>query len=271
MRPRRYYVLLAMVLGIGAAVLPAIASSETSPNVQAVNTGLYSHSWSPAQVTIAAGGSVSLSNPTTVPHGVEWHSGPSTPTCSGVPVGTESGTEWSGSCKFAQAGTYVFYCTVHGPEMTGTVTVSADGTITTTTTTTPTGTTTTPAGTKPPVQEAPAGPPITGSPTVRAARHGTSVTGSLQVSAAGAGDRLEVDLIADGAALAKGKQAKHVTVGRFVRSSVKAGKQSFTVKLDASARHALKRRHRLALTVKVVLTPGYGNPTTRTRTVIVHG
>jgi plastocyanin len=277
-KTRRYYVLLAGILGLAVAVLPAIASSETSPTIEARNTpgSIYEHhEWAPTQVSVGSGGVVTLSNPTAVPHGVEWI-GAAKPTCSsGVPVGSTpaaAGIDWNGTCTFTQPGTYIFYCTVHGPEMTGRVVVSADGTTTTTTPTTPTTGTTTTTGTVPKVQEeAPAGPPLTGAPALRSVGHGTSITGSLQISPAGVGDRLEVDLVADAAVLAKSRHGKRVTVGRYVHNSVKAGRQSFTVKLNAKARAALKRRHRLVLTVKLVLTPGYGEPTTRTRSLVVHG
>ncbi len=116
--------LVAAVLGAGVVVLPAMAGSETTPSIQAVNgPGIYQHYWSPSNVTIVPGGTVALSNPTAVPHGVEWVHGPGTPVCSsGVPVGTTiaaSGTQWSGSCTFAAAGLYTFYCTIHGPSMSG--------------------------------------------------------------------------------------------------------------------------------------------------------
>lgn len=272
MRLRRRYVPLVAVLGLATAVLPAIASSETSPTVEAVNSGLYSHAWSPTQVSVLAGGVVTFSNKTAVRHGVEWVGGPAKPTCdSGVPVGTTeaaSGAEWSGNCTFSQAGTYTFYCTVHGPEMTGTVTVSANGTTTVTSTTTPT-TTTTPVTTTPaPKAEAPTGGPFAGTPSLRASQHGTSVHGSLEVSQAGAGGRLEIDLLANSATLARASHSKHVTVGRLVHNSVKAGPISFAVKLDAKARRALSHRHHLALTVRIVLTPFYGEPTTITRSVV---
>jgi hypothetical protein len=72
------------------------------------------------------------------PHGVEWKSGPNTPSCtSEVPVGTSpaaSGTNWSGSCTFTQPGTYVFWCTVHGSSMSETVTVSGGALLIETTT-----------------------------------------------------------------------------------------------------------------------------------------
>jgi len=279
-RLRWRYVPLVAVLGLAAAVLPAIASSETSPTIEATNTagsGLYSeehHSWTPSQVSVMAGGVVTFSNSSEVPHGVEWRSALK-PTCEEgagkVPVGTTaaaSGTKWSGACTFSQPGTYTFYCTVHGPEMTGTVTVAANGTTTVTTTTTPT---TTAPGTTTPKSETPTGSPFSGAPSVPSSQRGTAVHGSLEISQAGAGARLEVDLLAGVATLSRTAGGKRVTVGRLVDRSVKAGRLPFSVKLNAKARRALHRRHRLALTVRFVLTPFYGEPTTLTRTVVLHG
>lgn len=273
MRLRRHYVLLVALLGAATAVLPAIASSETSPTVEAVNQpgGIYSeekHAWSPPQTTVMAGGVVTFSNPGTIPHGVEWVGGPAKPTCSsGVPVGTTesvSASKWSGTCSFTQAGTYTFYCTVHHAEMTGTITVSASGTTTTTAPMTPTTpTTTTPA-------EPTGGSPFAAGPTLRSSQRGGSVKGSLVISKAGAGDRLEIDVFAKSASLAKTKHSARVRVGRFVRGSVSAGAMSFTVKLDARARKALRRHHKLALSVRIALTPFYGEPLTVTRSVTEH-
>ena len=273
MRLRRRHLPLVAVLGVATAVLPAIASSETSQTVTAENIGggFYGeeHRWAPPQVTVNAGGGVTFSNPTEVKHGIHWINPPSTPTCdSSVPVGTTetaAGTKWSGTCTFAQSGAYTYYCTVHGAAMSGTITVNPDGTTTTTTTTgtAPTGTTTAP----PP--EAPSGSPLVGEPSLRSSQHGTSVRGSLDISRAGAGDRLEVDLFASSASLAT-KRSTRVRVGRFVRGSAPAGRQSFAVTLNARARRALKRHRRLALTVKIVLAPVYGETTTLTRAVVVH-
>ncbi|MGC2372576.1 MAG: plastocyanin/azurin family copper-binding protein [Solirubrobacteraceae bacterium] len=259
-------------LGLAAAVLPAIASSETSSTVTAENVGgAYGeeHRWTPPRITVNAGGGVTFSNPTEVKHGVHWINPPAAPTCdSGVPVGTTetaSGTKWIGACTFTQAGTYTYYCTVHGAAMSGTITVNPGGTTTPTTgTTTPTGTTTTPT------IETPSGSPLVGGPSLRASQRGTSVRGSLDISQAGAGDRLEVDLFASSASLAKTRHATRVRVGRFVRGSAPAGRQSFAVTLDTKARRALKHRRRLALTVKIALTPVYGETTTLTRAVVVH-
>ncbi len=153
--------LLMIPLGVALALLPAMASSETVPSVEAVGTGqggIYeTYAWSPTQATVAAGGSVRFSTGSTAaPHGIVWTSSVK-PTCSsGVPVG-ESAENWSGSCTFAQAGTYTFHCFVH-EYMTGAITVTAAGGTTTTTTTgtsapppSPTPTTTTPPVTPKPI------------------------------------------------------------------------------------------------------------------------
>ncbi len=93
--------------------------------------------------------------------------------------------------------------------------------------------------------------------------------GSLEISQAGVGGRLEVDLLA-GASLAKAGHSPQVRVGRLVRSSLYAGTTSFTVPLAVRARHALSRHHKLALTVKITLTPVHGAAVTVTRGVVLH-
>jgi plastocyanin len=268
-RLRRCYLPLMAVLGAAAAVLPAIASSEALP-VEAVNEGLYYHHWSNSTQMVASGEAVKFSNPSaTTPHGLKFTGGTAgvVPSCVGLPAAatTETGeTNWHAQCMFSAAGTYSFVCTVH-PEMTGTITVNANGT--TTTTTTPTSPTTTTPTT--PV-EPPSSGPLLSNPTIRSSQHGSTVKGSLEVSKSAAGDRLEVDVFANSASLARAGHSSRVRVGRVVRGSVSAGKLSFAVKLDAKARSALKRHHRLALTVKVVLTPSYGEPTTLTRSLVQH-
>jgi Fibronectin type III domain len=113
---------------------------------------------------------------------------------------------------------------------------------------------------------------VEGSLQLTAPRHGSSVSGSLVVSKSGAGGRLEIDLVANSASLAKVRHKKSTStaVGRLVRTSVSAGKVSFSVSLDAQAKHALSRHKHLALTVKIVLTPAHGSAVTITRTVVLH-
>jgi hypothetical protein len=106
-----------------------------------------------------------------------------------------------------------------------------------------------------------------GAPSLRSTQHGPSVKGSLDVSQSGAGGRLEVDLLAKSASLAAAHRSGPVRVGRFVRASVSAGKVSFSVSLTARAKSALRRHHRLALTVRITLTPTHGATVTITKSV----
>lgn len=274
---------LAALLGVALAVAPALASSEPASTVKAVQTSLYSYAWSPTEATVSSGGGVAFANSTAgVPHGIVWTSAVK-PSCSAsVPDGeggkeTSSASSWSGSCTFATAGTYTFRCSVHS-YMTGTVTVSGPATTTTGTTGTPTETAPTPtttASAPPPVSER---SPLQGSVS-RALKlpknqRGGAVRGSLAVSQAGAGGRLEVDLIAKSASLARHAPSRHLSaghlvVGRLLRSSLPAGKLSFAVALDARAKSALHRHHRLALSVKIALMPPHGSVLAFMRNVIV--
>jgi hypothetical protein len=97
------------------------------------------------------------------------------------------------------------------------------------------------------------------------------VSGSVEVSKSGAGGRLEIDLIANSASLAtvRHKKSTSTVVGRLVRTSLNAGKVSFSISLNAKAKSALRHHHKLALTVKIVLTPKHGAAMTLTRSVVV--
>jgi hypothetical protein len=184
-------------------------------------------------------------------------------------------------------------------ESTGTGTTTGTTTTTTTTTTTPTTpTTTTPTTTTPTTTTTtpttmtstqPSGggtstattpgstemPPLPAGSNPLAtlalanAQHGDAVHGTVEIPAADGGARLEVELLARGASQAKVRRPGRSRVGRLVRSSVPAGKVSFTVSLDAAAKRALHRRHRLALTVKIVLTPKHGAALTLTRSLVL--
>jgi hypothetical protein len=191
---------------------------------------------------------------------------------------------------------------VEGASTTSTTTTTTTPTTTTPTTTTPTTTTptttmpttTTPTSTTPTATTStqPSGgggttvstattpgsietppPPGGGSPlatlALANAQHGDAVHGTVQIPAADGGARLEVQLLAQGASLAKVKRGGSSRVGRLVRSSAPAGTVSFTVALDAQAKRALRHHHRLALTVKIVLTPKHGAAITLTRSVVV--
>jgi hypothetical protein len=161
--------------------------------------------------------------------------------------------------------------------MTGTITVSPNGTVTTGQPPSPGPGTTTPAPSGEPGPSntlAPPGSPLAG-PAFRAlklssSQQGSAVRGSLEVSKGGAGGRLEVDLLARSASLARTGRLAQVPVGRLVRSSLQAGTVSFSVPLSARARRALHRHRRLALTVKIVLTVAHAPALIITRSVLLH-
>ena len=187
-------------------------------------------------------------------------------------------TGWKGTCTFSNAGEYEFESQELFNDGTRNYTkykVIVEGTATGTTPTTPT--TTTPTTTTPitpmmPSEPSHGSPLEGGSKALKLARsqRGSAVRGSLEVSQAGAGGRLEVGLFAARASLAKAGHPAQVRVGQLVRSSLKAGSVSFSVSLSAKGKAALRRHRRLALTVKVTLTPQHGAAVTVTRNVVLH-
>jgi hypothetical protein len=196
-----------------------------------------------------------------------------------TPYGDANYRKYEIVVKSASTGTTTTGTTTTGTTTTGTTPTGTTPTGTTTTPTTPTATTSTqPSGggaataTTPSSIETPP-PPVGGSTVATIAlangQHGDAVHGTVQIPAADGGARLEVELLAQGASLAKVKRSSSSRVGRLVRSSAPAGTVSFTVALDAQAKRALRHRHKLALTVKIVLTPKHGAAMTLTRSVVV--
>jgi plastocyanin len=247
---------LAVPLGLALVLLSAATSSAVDPTIEAAGGGPYY--WRPASAAVAPGGAVTFKNGSgSVEHGVTWTGGPEAPSCSGIPINNGK-TNWNGSCTFAQAGTYTFYCPVHPEEMTGTITVSASGT--------------TPPPPPPPPGKSPE-PPSAGL-ALRALRlaknqRGGSVHGSIELSQAGG--RLKVELLAGRASvLGRGRKGT-MRVGHIVRASLRAGSTSFSVSLDPPARRALRLRGRLALKVAIAVTAPQGDVLKRTRAVTVHG
>jgi hypothetical protein len=293
-RPRTLLLFaLAPLIGAAISVPPALAAPSEAK--LEVNENCVEADWpcwatpgssQPAfQTTIASGGAVMF-----VDHGekanLAWTG--TAPACEpSVPVAPAAPmTGWEGKCTFATPGTYKFESSTlfnggddgpYGNENYTKYEVLVEGSATTTP---PTGTTgeggskggSTPGGTSSgptPAGESPTGSPLSGTPTIHSSQRGSTVNGSLQIAKAGVGDRLEVDLLATTASLAKASQTTQV-VGRFESASVSAGQHSFSVKLNAKARKALKRHHRLVLKVKITLTPVHGEVTSITRSVTVH-
>ena len=262
-------------------MLPALAAAPSETKLE-VNENCVEPDWpcwttpglgsspEPAlKITIAAGGEVKFADNATTAASVSWAG--SAPVCSGVPASAMTG--WEGTCKFEQPGIYKFEsptlfneggsldCTKYEVVVEG----AATGTVpTTTTTTTPTTTTTTPNepshGSGSPLEGGSKALKLAGS------QHGSTVHGAIKVSQAGSGGRLEVGLFAANASLAKVGRHAQVRVGRLVRSSLKAGSVSFSVALTSKGKGALRRHRRLALTVKVTVTPVHGAAVT-----VIHG
>jgi hypothetical protein len=272
---------VAALLGAAVAVLPALAATPSERELE-VNENCVEPDWpcwatpgssQPAsKVTITSGGSVTFADSKTGAN-ITWVG--IAPTCeSAVPVAPASPkTGWQGKCTFATPGTYKFESSTLWHEYTKyEIAVEASATTPSTGTTgeggsTP-GTSTTTSGPTA-AGESPTGSSLSGAPRISSSQRGSAVKGSLEISKAGAGGRLEVDLIATTASLAKAGHATRV-VGRLVSAPVSAGQRSFSVKLDTKARRALKRHHHLALRVKITLVPVGGEATSVTRSITLH-
>jgi plastocyanin len=257
----RRLALLPLALGILAAVPFAGVGAAAGPTIEA-SEGAYALAWKPATAAIAPGGAVTFTNPSKLtPHGVAWTSGPEKPACSGVPIGS-SDTGWSGECTFAQPGTYAFLCTVH-PEMQGSVTAGSGGG--------PTPVDPTPQPPPAPGQP-PDGAPAAGDPIeslrLAGSQRGTIVRGSLKISSAGGGGALRIELRARRSALGVAGGGT-MRIAPLVRSTVQAGRRPFSIPVKAAASRALRSQGRLAVTLKVVVTPPDGGAETVTRKVVL--
>jgi plastocyanin len=109
-------------VGVVALGLTASGAAAAEPTIEATGSSLASYAWTPSTAEVGTGESVSFKNPTANFHALAWESGPQTPSCTGTPSAGQA--NWSGSCTFAQGGTYKFYCPVHPAQMKGTIAVS---------------------------------------------------------------------------------------------------------------------------------------------------
>jgi hypothetical protein len=271
---------LAAVLGVAVAVLPALAASSTAK--LEVNQNCVEPNWpcwaapgssQPAfMTTVASGGTVTFVDQKTAAN-IAWTG--TAPTCEpSVPVAPAAPkTGWEGKCTFAAPGTYKFESSTLFKDFYNDYTkyeIVVEGSTTTTTTGTTGTTTTTTTTTSPASSESPLAGSGSQAVKVSKSQHGGSVRGSINLSKAAAGYHLEVDLLTQSAVLAKAKHSTRVRVGRYVRSSLSAGRLSFSVKLNVKARRAIRRHHRLPLTVEIALTPASGKALTITRSVTLH-
>lgn len=244
-----------MLAGLGALLWAAPGAAEDPTIEPAAGPGGFY--WAPSSATVPPGGTVAFRNPSKiVPHGVAWTQGPAKPSCSGVPV-DGSGTEWSGSCTFAEAGTYDFVCTVHPGEMKGTIVVGSGEAA--------------PAPPPPPSGQPPDGsePAFTALRLAKSQRGGT-VRGSLLVSPSAAGGKLALVLRARRASLG-GDGRGTVRVGQQTQQQLQAGRRPFAVPLSAPARRALRERRHLSVTVNISVVPPSGPKATATRRVDLRG
>lgn len=242
-RHGRWLLLLALVaVGVLCSQASALAEDPTVEPAEATS----GYVWRPSALTVSPGGTVGFANPSAiVPHGLAWTGGPRQPSCSGVPVGS-SGTEWSGACTFAQAGTYTFVCTVHPEEMKGAITVDSGET-----------------------GVAPSPGPLIDRLRVVRNQRGAAVRGSFDISPAAVGGAWNVAVEARRTALG-GHGKALVPVGAIFRSVTRAGRHRFTVRLRPRALRVLRSRGHLALIARVAVAPPDDLPVLRSRRVKLH-
>ncbi|MGZ4278608.1 MAG: cupredoxin domain-containing protein [Solirubrobacteraceae bacterium] len=250
------------------------ASAPSTATVTAVDFDWSMPGGTDYTATIAAGGSVSFSYPAGVSiHNVDFTSGGPT-ACTqtaGATVGPVSplpavpeAPGWSGTCRFDTPGTYLFVCDNHN-YMKGTIVVEGHGTTATTTgsSTTATGTSTAPADQTPGAGGSTLGG--TSSPSARprvsvAHRQRGAVLRGTVTTPAG---RSQIRLTAY-----RSGHGSRTRIGSQTKRSKGTGTTAFAVKLDPAGRRALLRAHRLAVDLRVVITPAAGRPVT-TKTVAI--
>ncbi len=285
---RRRYVPLIAVAGIGALVLGGPAESQTTAPPSIVGSPI-ANVWNTADggvadVKIQAGGRVDFSYvgatpPSTRRHNVRFTA--AQPTSCTLTTGTPStGPEpplpnpasnqpWAGYCTFAAAGSYPFVCEIHSV-MTGSVTVDAPPAPPVAPPPPP------PPGTAPP----PLPPPPPAAPPAAAVRgpaasktavafrqRGAAIRGSVKVR--DAGSRLLVRALGTRKAIFGSTSTSAVEIGRSSRKSAGPGVVAFKVTLGVQGQQALRRRGRLAISLRVTVDPATGATYTASRPVIL--
>jgi plastocyanin len=219
--------------------------------------------------TIAAGGTVTFSYPAGVAiHNVDFTGGGPT-VCTqtaGVAAGPVSplpampeGPGWSGVCRFDTPGTYQFVCDNHN-YMKGTIVVEGAGRPR------PRRARPRPRARRPRPRARPgaggATPGDSSSPSARPRvsvahrQQGAVLRGTVTTPAGRSQIRVTAYRRAHGSRIRSASQMKR---------SAGTGTTAFAVTLDAAGRRALLRAHRLAVDLRVVITPGRGTARSRRR------
>lgn len=170
---------------------------------------------------------------------------------------TATASPWSGSCTFGAYGTYAFHCSLHGSLMTGKVEVPDPNAPP------PTGTTAPTTGTE-------TGPPVEqpSQPVVKVAgrQRGVVVRGS--VTTPGSPSEIAVTAFATKSTLSASR-VRRVRIGAVSKHATGTGKTSFALRINRTARRALRRRHRLPVSLRIVITPDGDYAVRKTATVVL--
>jgi plastocyanin len=265
---RSQYSWLFAALAIACALFVARSDPARAFPTTATFTASDSLTWTAgtggSSVHIDPGGVVSFSYPSGFStHNVDFGATPATscaqtaPTAgSGQPMpATPSSSGWAGSCTFADTGKYTFYCDLH-TGMRGTVLV---GDVPEPTPPAGGGGGYGPGGAQTGGGSLPA--PLAGLKIAKTQR-GTKVGGSIANLIAGSD--LKIDITAKASAL---KTSASVRVGRLSKTNLAAGTYSFSIKLNSKARAAVKKKGKLAVSVKFRLTPPGAPTVTATKSV----
>jgi plastocyanin len=271
------------VAGALLLAVPALAQDQANPETASYTSfdpatatpdmfRWYLADTTTTDVTIAAHGTVSFSNPTSASksHNVDFV-GDQKPQCK-LSMDTAASTapipakptpgQWSGTCVFDQPGTYRFVCdNPFHPNMTGTITVAAPPAAT------PTAPPPPAASPTPPPRPA-ARPAAATAVTVKHHQTGTRVKGSLGISRPGT--RIEIVVLSRRATLGLSGKGR-VRVGRGVVTAAAAGQKRFSVALDARARRVLRAHKTLPVLVRLKASAPTAVSVERVRAVRLRG
>jgi len=106
--------------GSGSGSQPADSGGGAS-SAGGASVSMTDIQFSPNDVTVKAGETISFTNDESVPHDVHKESGPGGDFASGPDGGMQQGDTFK--LKLTKPGTYKYVCHVHAPGMTGTITV----------------------------------------------------------------------------------------------------------------------------------------------------